>query len=58
MRIWLWYMGTIFRTREAERHNGLIIFFCKIKPLLEHVFGGRVLYFKIEPRLGLLLEML
>jgi hypothetical protein len=51
-------MGTIFRTREAERHNGLIIFFCKIKPLLEHVFGGRVLYFKIEPRLGLLLEML
>jgi hypothetical protein len=26
--------------------------------LLEHVFYVRVLYFKIEPRLGLLLKML
>jgi hypothetical protein len=57
MRIGLRYMGTIFRTRETEPYNGLMIF-CKIELLLEHVFYVKILYFKIEPRLGLLLKML
>jgi hypothetical protein len=33
-------MGTIFITQEAEPYNGLTIF-CKIEPMLEHVFGAR-----------------
>jgi hypothetical protein len=35
-----------------------LIIFCEIGPFLEQVFSVRVLYFKIELRLLLILEML
>jgi hypothetical protein len=39
--------GTIFRIRETECYNRLTIFL-KIGPLLDYIFGARVLFLKRE----------